>query len=165
MSESTCSLVSLGITRHCMQQLLHSAMATGEQGQPLPHFGLLSGNTKADTPTLTNMMVVPASALNGSTTANEKRYGDIQAFAKKSDGLFGFFITSRMDTPSLPALHDSVSRWLAGQALPDIQIYAVLEMNHKGRLEIHCFENTSTRCEIPVSMQEDGTLYPQSLTH
>jgi len=149
---------SFSITRHCIQQLLHAAMQTDAQSPSRPCSGILTG---ADH-TLNRMLVIPLNSMSGNPAESETFLKHLQEFVEPEQPLSACFTTSRGNPDASRAQQESLCQWLEAQQFPAPDLYAVLEMTHKGRLEIHCFGDALHQYEIPLTMHEDGTLYQQT---
>jgi hypothetical protein len=158
MTASPGPFTSLSITRQCSQQLLHAAMNAQTSGQPQSCCGILTG---ADD-TFSGMLAIPESALKGSPAESEPLQKLVHDFIGPDRSLSACFAASQGHAPEAGTQQASLCQWLQAQHLPEPQIYAVLEMTHKGRLEIHCYSDAMHAHEIPLTMQEDGTLYQQT---
>jgi len=112
--------------------------------------------------TFTGMLVIPESILTASPAGSKAPQERLQDFYRPDRPLIACFTSSQGNPEDTHAKQASLCQWLKAQHLPSPQLYAVLEMTHKGRLEIHCYRDAMHLEEIPLSMQEDGTLYQQT---
>ncbi|HKI62919.1 MAG TPA: hypothetical protein VKA31_11550 [Mariprofundaceae bacterium] len=112
--------------------------------------------------TFTGMLMIPENIRTGNPAGSIALHERLQDFYRPDRPLIACFTSSQGDSEDAQTKQASLCQWLAAQHLPEPQLYAVLEMTHKGRLEIHCYRDATHVEEIPLSMLEDGTLYQQT---
>ena len=120
--------------------------------------GLLNGMDD----TFTGMLMIPEDIPTGSPAGSMALQERLQDFYRPDRPLIACFTSSQGNSEDTQVKQTSLCQWLKAQHLPSPQLYAVLEMTHKGRLEIHCYRDVMHLEEIQLSMQEDGTLYQQT---
>ncbi len=158
MTSAPASPDSLSIFRHCIQQCLHGAMQAEQQSDFQPYLGLLGGSDHG----FTAVLQIPATALSGNPAPDSMLCNSVASFCQRF-ALSACFVTRDSRDTASDQLRAGLTRWLDNQGLSTPSLYAELEMTHAGRLEIHCYAADGR--EIPLSMQEDGSLYPQSASH
>jgi len=150
---------SLSITRHCIQQLLHTAMNMKNNSASSPYQGLLCGMHH----TFDNILAIQTDPQTDE--ANKSILDSIQQQTQLEHALIAYFITLPDHETSYPEHQTALYDWLSTQQCTCPKLCVVLEMTHKGRHEIHCYNEDKPQQEIPLIMLEDGTLYQQPLSH
>ena len=142
----------LSISRHCMQELLHSAVVADNK----PCLGLLAGRGNLIESSF------PATALiQGEQASAEisKRFYQSQLDAKGM-ALMGVFQTADLEgntDPEQTTLLRSLYEQLGGR---QPRCYMVLELSHAGRLDAQAYTDPELQDDLPLELLEDGNLYP-----
>ncbi len=159
MTSSPPDIDTLFISRHCMQQCLHAAQQAETMANNQSYFGLLGGTDQCFSATLP----LPASFLANAADVPAALMDRIRTFCQEFP-LIACVVTRDDDTGSAARIRQTLTDWLQQKDIRSSSVYAELEMSQKGRIEIHCYVPEDEH-EIPLTMLEDGTLYPQTENH
>ncbi len=135
--------------------LLHSAMLAAGDARHPGYRGLLGGSRE----TLSDILAIPPAA----DAAGDGIAGRLETFASRHPLLVCFVTRREHDSPS--EAYRSLCDWLQRHGLPTPSLYLLLELSHKGRMDILCLDGVNEHRDIPLRMQEDGSLYPQPANH
>ncbi|MDX8407759.1 MAG: hypothetical protein R8L58_05185 [Mariprofundaceae bacterium] len=150
---------ALFISRHCIQQCLHAAQQAEALADDRPYFGLLGGTDQC----FTAILPLPVALLSHAADVPTALIDSARTFCREFT-LTACFVTRDHDAEAAARLRHTLTNWLQQHDIRTASVYAELEMSHKGRIEIHCYASGGAH-EIPLTMREDGTLYPQTASH
>jgi len=135
---------ALSVKRHCMQELLHHALAS-------PHtFGLLAGRGN----TIEAVLPVTESML---AAENIRENNELQVAEYDTDSLTLMGVYQATDSKGNidPEQVFQLSRYFEKQSKMAAGCYLLLELGTEGRLDALMFSDQEHSTPIPLDMQED----------
>ena len=123
------------IHRHCMQQLLHTAIACDADH----NFGFLAGSGNV----VKNSMIVTEKMLSDAAELSEP-------------GVLGVYQCSNHKEKSACGISAQLKEMFVRVQGREPDFYMLIELQHKGRVDVHLFADAELRQPLVLEMQEDS---------